>query len=277
MDRRRALDKLRKLLALAQSSNPHEAAAARSRADSLMARHHLTEDDVVEHANTDYHEVSLGDRGWTAAWRFALVTVAARSCGVEAVALQDGRRRKVRLCGARGKIAEARQFYAELLDVIRDLEKLALDEYGDELGQLVVGNSARDITDAFRQGAVIGLAAAMDAARNRRQGQAESSVEEGELSDRSPGAPAGEAKISGEVGMVLRGVRGHWPEDEHREKIREKYAPRQRPVIAEDKVSEPLVFLFGRRLAASRVMFKDDGSVELMRSKQRSSDVGVDT
>jgi hypothetical protein len=262
MDRRRALDKLRKLLGLATSSNPHEAAAARSRADSLMARHHLTEDDVVEHANADYHEASLGDRGWTAAWRFALVTVAARSCGVEAVALQDGRRRKVRLCGARGKVAEARQFYAELLDVVRDLEKLALDEYGDELGQLVMGDSARNITDAFRQGAVIGLAVVMDAARNRRQRPTESSVQAGEPSDRPPGSPASEAKISGEVGMVRRGVQA-----EHKEKIREKYAPRQKPVIAADEVSEQLVFMFGRRLAANRVRLREDGRVEVLKKE----------
>jgi hypothetical protein len=265
MDRRRALDKLRKLLALAQSSNPHEAEAARSRADFIMARHHFTEDDVVEHSNTDYHEVSLGDRGWTAAWRFALVTVAARSCGAEAVALQDGRRRKVRLCGERGKVAEARELYTELLDVVKVLEKLALDEYGDELGELVVGDSARDITDAFRQGAVIGLAVAVDAASEGRR-----RATTPRPADRSADVTSSKAKISETRGEVAcRDVKA-----EHAEKIREKYAPGEKSVIAAEEVTESLVFMFGRRLAASRVTFGEDGRAKVRRGDRGGADLG---
>lgn len=271
MDRRRALDKLRKLLALAErAGNPHEAASARARADALMDRHHLTEEDVVEHESTAYHEISLGDRGWTAPWRLALVTVAARARGVEAIVLQDGRRRKVRLCGERGKVGLARQLYLDLLEVVRDLERLALDEYGDELGELVLGDSARDITLAFRQGAAIGVAIVLD--RASRTGGEEPAPASG---GGSPPSPEGGAEMTK---LVRRSER-----IEHSEKIREKYAPRERTVIAADEVSEPLVFDLGRRLAASRVTFGEDGSVIVRWKKSKKvpvredNDLGVDT
>lgn len=262
MDRDRALDKLRKLLALARSSNPHEAASARSQASGLMSRYHLTEADVVAHENTDYCELSLGDKGWTAAWRFALVTVAARACGVEAVALQDGRRRKVRLCGERGLVRDAQALYQELEIVIHDLEKLALDEYGDDLGQIVVGDSARDITDAFRQGAVIGLAVAIDMAQLWSTDQQPASADPSAPVNARRTQPDGnEASSSAKVtdsdlpkpedgDLVV-----HKPKKKHSEKIHEKYAPKKKPVVAEDEVRERLVFVFARRLAMSRVKF----------------------
>lgn len=46
MNREQALDKIKKCLALAASSNPHEAAAALRQAQKLMAAHHISEQDV---------------------------------------------------------------------------------------------------------------------------------------------------------------------------------------------------------------------------------------
>lgn len=46
MNRDQALSKIKKCLALAQSSNPHEAAAAMRQAQKLMAEHNVTETDV---------------------------------------------------------------------------------------------------------------------------------------------------------------------------------------------------------------------------------------
>ncbi|QDL55924.1 DUF2786 domain-containing protein [Rhodoferax aquaticus] len=46
MNREQALSKIKKCLALAKSSNPHEAAAAMRQAQKLMAEHNLTETDV---------------------------------------------------------------------------------------------------------------------------------------------------------------------------------------------------------------------------------------
>ncbi|MYE01624.1 MAG: DUF2786 domain-containing protein [Alphaproteobacteria bacterium] len=48
MDRRNAAEKVRKCLALAESSEPHEAAAALRQAQALMRRHGLTDADVEQ-------------------------------------------------------------------------------------------------------------------------------------------------------------------------------------------------------------------------------------
>lgn len=60
MNREQALDKIKKCLALAASSNPHEAAAALRQAQKLMAAHQISEQDVsladvAEAAAVAYH------------------------------------------------------------------------------------------------------------------------------------------------------------------------------------------------------------------------------
>jgi hypothetical protein len=50
MRRDQAINKVRKCLRLAESSNAHEAAAARRQAAKLMQQHHITARDVLAHA-----------------------------------------------------------------------------------------------------------------------------------------------------------------------------------------------------------------------------------
>ncbi|WP_102797343.1 DUF2786 domain-containing protein [Bowmanella denitrificans] len=77
------IDKIKKLLALAKSSNPHEAAAALSRAQKLMQQHSIDQQSV---ALSDCDRVShLLDSGRVNSYEAALVDTINRAFGVEAV------------------------------------------------------------------------------------------------------------------------------------------------------------------------------------------------
>lgn len=58
----RALEKIAKCFALAESSNPYEAEAALRQARKLMEKHQLTEQDVATHEIRQY-ELKIGDAG----------------------------------------------------------------------------------------------------------------------------------------------------------------------------------------------------------------------
>lgn len=85
-DPNKIIDKIRKLLALARSSNLHEAAAAAERAGRLMLEHRLSEADVAEPIITERLEI---DERFMAAWRWGLLTACARSYYCECVRLEE--------------------------------------------------------------------------------------------------------------------------------------------------------------------------------------------
>ena len=100
--RERVLDRLSKLLELSNSPNSHEAATASRLADALMRKHGLTKEDVRNYtceSRSGVFELPLGAKGFETAWKWALLTATARSCGCEAVALLVAERRKIRLVG----------------------------------------------------------------------------------------------------------------------------------------------------------------------------------
>lgn len=85
--RDKALDKIRKCLALSKSANEHEAAAALRQAQKLMAMHGLSEDDL---GSTEYLSVLVVCKDYEYGRRKPLIvssviTVIKRSLGVEAV------------------------------------------------------------------------------------------------------------------------------------------------------------------------------------------------
>lgn len=118
-------DRIRKLLALAGSTNnPNEAANAATAAQKLMQEHKLSEVDVSE-ATSDgsvITEVAMGAQGFMASWKFTLISKVAQAFFCEAVGLRVGQRRKVRLVGKKNDIEVAIEVYAYLL---KEIERLA--------------------------------------------------------------------------------------------------------------------------------------------------------
>lgn len=105
VQKEKAVARARKLLSLAASPEPHEAARAREAALEFMARHGLTEDDVAE----DVTEVV--DERPRASHR-ALAEAAATAYEVAAL---SGRRGEIAFRGTKARIALARECYRSLM------------------------------------------------------------------------------------------------------------------------------------------------------------------
>lgn len=85
MTRDQALSKIKKCLALAKSSNPHEAAAAMRQAQKLMAEHNVTETDV---SLADVSEVAAPSQlNASTPWETALSSMIADAFGCERFSL----------------------------------------------------------------------------------------------------------------------------------------------------------------------------------------------
>lgn len=81
MTRDQALDKIKKCLALAKSSNPHEAAAAMRQAQKLMSEHEVSDQDITL---SDVSEAQTSARSpATNLWEVALSSMVAQAFGCE--------------------------------------------------------------------------------------------------------------------------------------------------------------------------------------------------
>jgi len=241
-ERNRVLDRLGKILARTKSANSHEADTARRLADELMARHGLTDADLKKHANAGYHELSLGHAGFNATWKFTLVTAAARYSGCEAVALQSGRRRRVRLVGERAAVERAAVLFEALLRLLRDLES-SLGDYLADLDDVDLDGSPRQCADSFRRGAVASIVSRLVQSRPDRFGR------QGGRSRRSDGFGGAGADVKS---LVLGDRR-----TEHAERIRQKYAPRMKHLDLEDAPSLSWYWM-GHDAADRLVMIPDN-------------------
>lgn len=83
MDRDRALEKVRKCMALASSAEPHEAAAALRQAQALMREHGLSDEDVTL-ADVGEQRVPSASRG-RPAWLYELIGLVAGAFGCTAL------------------------------------------------------------------------------------------------------------------------------------------------------------------------------------------------
>jgi len=83
-DRDKIIDKIKKCLRLAKSSNEHEAAAALRQAQKLMRAHGVSDLDV-EHADIREEYVRVGAKSSPAKWEVALVDVVARAFDCQSV------------------------------------------------------------------------------------------------------------------------------------------------------------------------------------------------
>lgn len=149
MTRAEAIDKARKLLALAEGgANEHEAALAAGRAAELLARWNLSAealDDAGEaedeHEPCGAHEVD--ERG-SATWRGVLLTALAKLHGC--LAYRDAG--KLKLVGRPARVAEVAYLYRWL---VAEVERLARARRG----------RGRAWLNAYRHGAVVAILAAV--------------------------------------------------------------------------------------------------------------------
>lgn len=246
--RNRILDRLAKILARAASSNPHEAATARAMADQLMAEHGLTEADVSGHA-AGLFELPMGASGFNATWKFALVTAAARYHGCEAIALQKGRKRKVRILGEQANVEKAAAFFAKLLEMVADLERQMVTRLmaGDLDAEGVDQDCGpRQASDSYRRGAVASLIEKMAVVRPEKFGRSKGSEHQGFSQEASVNPESDEPKRSwwnprswmGRPSAAKDLVVTEKKSEGHKEKIKAKYKPHMRPLRLDQAASD---------------------------------------
>src|SRR3990167_4673613 len=88
--RAKTLDKLKKLLARARSSNVHEASLAKLRADELIQKHGITKEEIAA-LHKEKPSRRYAGEGYTASWQ-------------EALAIAVGKRYDCRAMGTKGHI-----------------------------------------------------------------------------------------------------------------------------------------------------------------------------
>lgn len=246
-DRDRHLDRLAKLLALESSPNVHEADSARRAAESFMRRHGLRREEASGRTASGYYEHPMGARGWKQAWRFALVTAAARHCGAEAIGLWDGDRLKVRVAGVRSDVERAVVLYDQLLALVielgRDVSPADLD-----LGMLaeLEDHGARECSDAFRRGVVLGIIVHL----------ARLSGEPLFRDHHVPPAQERSGEAARDQVSLARTDRGRRGQSD---RVRARYEPDERELDL-DVVSALAWFGAGLRVAGERVVVAGDGS-----------------
>jgi hypothetical protein len=155
VERERIIDRLAKLLALAASPNANEASTAQRLADSLMAKHNLSKAEVAVQEHSGFYELPMGSKGFDSVWKFSLVTATARFCGCEAIALQVGKRRKLRLAGERENVESAAELFESLLKTLKDLEKLEAAWLTNPSVSIYTTPGA--YVDSFRRGATVAI------------------------------------------------------------------------------------------------------------------------
>lgn len=129
-------ERIRRLLALSESSNVHEAAAAAAKAQELMTKHQIDQAEVAELAGEDDEPLEdeelqvFGSKVVT--WRECLAAALATANGCDLyhrISRQGGRRRaSSRIVGPVGAVAAVRYMLAYLE---REVDRLCQKEAGD--------------------------------------------------------------------------------------------------------------------------------------------------
>ena len=157
----RILEKVRRLLALSKSSNPHEAAAAAAKAQELLTRHKLAMADVPDKDREEYTRRFL-DTANSAQWISSLVNMVGRAHYCRVVSHRNG---IYAFIGRPSDIKIALYVYAYLA---REIIRLADDAWKDFDGY---ARSPREWKTAFHHGAVKGVGDAFDAQRREHEAQ----------------------------------------------------------------------------------------------------------
>jgi hypothetical protein len=256
-ERERILNRVVKLLALADSPNVNEAATAKKMADGLMVKHGLSKDDVTDSTSSGFYELPMGVKGFESVWKFSLITATARFCGCEAISLQVGKRRKLRLVGERSNVERAAELFGSLMTSLRDLEKL---EASWVLNPSVIVCTPPEVyLDSFRRGATVAIIELMMQQQPERFGRKRRNAREPKSETTEAPSPVPEtfseesekaglfsklwpwkksdrkvvselpasAVMTQSLSLVLARSEKTDGSERHREKVKSKYAPRK--------------------------------------------------
>ena len=144
-DRNDILDKVKKLLALANSENEHEASQAASMAQRLLQRYDLCIEDVSEitEEDTQIHEETAAVSGRMSSWRTYLLQGVAYAFQCRTLVYTGYRRTRLVLVGSKGTTTAARETFEYLSSSIDKLTKK--NAYG----------RGKRFTHGYRQGLVM--------------------------------------------------------------------------------------------------------------------------
>lgn len=152
------VDKIRKLFALATSSNPNEAALAAAKAQELLLQHNLTLSQIETQEPASTYKRNWFEVG-SRVWRRSLLTVIARHNFCDVVHCGRGR---MAIIGEQHN-SEAVQFiYAHL---VTELEPMAVAAYLESWGDV----PAITWKDGFFMGAVQSIHARLEAQRKQSE------------------------------------------------------------------------------------------------------------
>ena len=246
-ERERILDRLTKLLAMSKSPNSNEAATAKRMADSLMKKHRLTEADVSSYAPAGFYERPMGSKGFETVWKFTLVTATARFCGCEAISLQVGTRRKIRIVGERENVDQAAELFLSSLKTLVELEKIEAAWIADPT--ILIYSQPKDYANSFRQGATVAIIEMMQRMRPERFGirkRSASSATPAAASSTSTNPSPGSCPVLPPVepppatALSLAVVKPEKAEGEegYKAKVKSKYAPRKVRLDVQDAADD---------------------------------------
>lgn len=169
--REKIIAKVRSLLGLATSSNPHEAANAAAKAQALLQRHKI-EMAALEDVADESEPVMSGidaplERGTIPTWRGSLAGALAQAN--DARAFFNGRRggKRLYLVGRSSDVNAVRYLYQALSNEVERLAKIAIaDPFRD------MSLNGRTFGNSFRQGAVSMIGERLEASSREVREQA---------------------------------------------------------------------------------------------------------
>lgn len=164
MARSKILDRIRKLLALAQSSNVNEAAVAAAQAQKLIAKHRINQArelvDAPESEGIALDDDPLDEGARVAQWRLELAMVVAEANGCRVVVLKDGRYSTIKLVGDDEDIDIVRALYTWLTKEVQRLARASGLKGCDHLNSYRMGTITtieQRLADANEEARKIGL------------------------------------------------------------------------------------------------------------------------
>ena len=141
------LDKVKKLLALAESDNENEAAAAAGAAQRLLLEHNLTISDVskVTQEDATIEEKAVDVQGRLSAWRLSLCEGVATALGCRVLISKGYGKTSLLIVGAPNDVCVAQVTYEYLIGVVDKLTRQNARGWG------------RTYANSYRQGIVARL------------------------------------------------------------------------------------------------------------------------
>lgn len=162
-DLHRIVDRVKKLLALSTSANPHEAALAAAKAQEILFRHNLSlamvEAELAEGPGAGYVKDRFDSGGWMD-WRRRLIAAIARNNFCRGVSYQGTR--DVGIVGEPHNVLVVKHLYAFL---VRELMRLAEIEVAGQ--PVLTEDESRAWKRSFYQGAVRTIAQRLAEQRQR--------------------------------------------------------------------------------------------------------------